>query len=569
MNQMTPEFLKKARQVFTNNAGISLLDVRAAVAGLPASTKRRDALSALDSVQRLFGRDLRTVPANWLALRILFQSQNAAQLGVSEKRFANIRSEVIKAVKSFGAGQPALTKRIALAPEWTKLLASVPQKSYGHALNRLASFCSVMGISPQNVDAETLLAFYEALVAEEVIKDPRKVLKFTTSHWNMCRNRVPGWPDIRLSSPFPSSRYMLELSEFPVSFQADIAKWRRRLLEPDALSDDGPDIVLRPITVNCQEKLLRRFATALIERRFNKVEEITSLSTLLEVETLKEGLRFFLKRANNKPTDYIRKYAWLLLSVARHHAKLPIDQVEAIKKVLGRLGHREIGMTKRNRERLAQFDEEKNFLKLLKFPEEERKRGLKIKNPYRRAKAFERALSAAILIYASVRMQNLRTIQIGKNIRYHRDACILSFDKTETKNKRPLELELPEGVAHLLQEFIQHHRPILPGSDGPYLFPGKSGGPRSHNTMRHDFETAVFKHTGLRVNPHLMRHATAMLAINDDPANLPMVAQRLGHSNLQTARNFYLGNESRPSSRVMNKILEEAANRPINRRKRS
>lgn len=562
MNQMTPEFLTKARQVFTNNAGISLLEVRGAVAGLPTSTKRRDALSALDSVQRLFGRDLRTVPANWLALRNLFQSQNAAQLGVSEKRFANIRSEVIKAVKSFGAGQPALTKRIALAPQWIKLLASVPRKSYGHALNRLASFCSVLGISPQAVGAQTLLAFHEALVAEEVIKDPRKVLKFTTSHWNMCRNRVPGWPDIRLSSPFPSCRYMLELSAFPESFQADIAKWRRRLLEPDPLSDEGPDVALRAITVNSQEKLLRRFATALIERRFKKMEDITSLSILLEVETLKEGLRFFLKRAEDKPTDYIRKYAWLLLSVARHHAKLPIDQVDTIKKVLAKLGHREIGMTKRNRERLAQFDDERNVPNLLKFPEAERKRGLKIKNPYRRAKAFERALSAAILIYASVRMQNLRTIQIDKNIRYHRGACILSFEKAETKNRRNLELELPQGVTDLLREFIQHYRPILPGSDGPYLFPGRDGGPRSHNTMRQDFQTAVYRHTGLRVNPHLMRHATAMLAINEDPANLAIVAQRLGHR-LETTRAFYLGNESRPSSRVMNKILEEARNKPL------
>ena len=224
---------------------------------------------------------------------------------------------------------------------------------------------------------------------------------------------------------------------------------------------------------------------------------------------------------------------------------MPIDQVDAIKKVLAKLGHREIGMTKRNQKRLTQFDEEQNVAKLLKFPDEERKRGLKIKNPYRRAKAFERAASAAILIYASIRMQNLRTIQMDKNIRYHRGACILSFEKAETKNRRNLELELPQGVTDLLQEYIQHYRPILPGSDGPFLFPGRDGGPRSHNTMRQDFETAIYRHTGLRVNPHLMRHATAMLAINQDPANLAMVAQRLGHR-LETTRAFYLGNESRP-----------------------
>jgi integrase len=563
MNQMTSEFLQKARKAFADNAGISLQDVRTAVASLPASIRRRDTLSALDAVRKLFGRDLGTVSADWRTLRALFQSQNAAQLGVSEKRLANIRSEVTKAVKSFGVGQPAITKRMRHAPEWTELLARVPFKSYGHALNRLASFCSIMGISPERIDAAVLLAFHEALVAEEVIKHPRKILKFTTAHWNICRRRVAGWPDTRLVSPFPSSRYRFDLNEFPAAFQADVRRWRQRLLEPDPMGDDGPDVALRLITVNSQEKRLLRFATALVKRGHKKLEEITSLGVLLQIETFKEGLRFFIERTSDRQaSEYIRKTGWLLLSIARHHAKLPPAHAEAMKKVLARLGRREPGMTKKNQQRLAQFDNEANVVKLLNFPEEERKRGLKIKNPYRRAKAFERALSAAILIYASVRMQNLRTIRMDKNIRRHRGVLILSFEETETKNKKSLELELPQGVANLLQEFVEQYRPALPGSQGPYLFPGRDGGPRSANTMSHDFNGALLKHTGLRVNPHLMRHATAMLAINQDPANLAIVAQRMGHR-IETTRQYYLGNESRPSSRVMNRILEEAAKKPL------
>jgi len=219
-------------------------------------------------------------------------------------------------------------------------------------------------------------------------------------------------------------------------------------------------------------------------------------------------------------------------------------------------------MRARNRQRLTQFDDRDNVIKLLTFPAKERERGLKITNPYRRAKFFERALSAAILIFASVRIQNLRTIQIEKNILYFRGRCILTFDGSEMKNSRPLELELPAHVASLLQEYIKEHRPLLPGANGPYLFPKTDGGPRSSGTMRSDFEIAVLKHTGLVVNPHLMRHVTAIIAISKDPANLPAVAQRLGHAGLQTSIDFYLGNESKPSSRVMNTILEEAIRNP-------
>lgn len=559
MNQMTPEFLKKALKAFTDNPGVSLKDVRDKVAALPASTRRRDTLSALDAVQKLFKKDLAAIPANWLALRNLFESHNGAQLGVTAKRYANIRSEIVQAVKTFGAGQPSLTKRVALTPEWSDLLEKVPSKRFGHALKRLASFCSIMGIAPGKVDAEMLLAFHEALVAEEVIKNPRRILKHTIAHWGMCQRQVPGWPANRLASPFPTSRYMLDLKDFPASFQKDVARWRSRLLREDLLDDEGPDTALRLITVNGEEKLLRRFATALVVKGTLKSEAITRLAVLLEIDNLKSGLRFFLDRAKGKPTGYIRKFGHLLLSVARHHAKLSEEEVEAIRKVVAKLGKKELGMTARNRLRLEQFDDPGNMAKLLNFPMEERERGLKVKNHYRRAKYFERAAAAGILIYASVRMQNLRTIQIGKNIRHANGKCILSYTEDEMKNGRSHEVELPQVIADIVQEFIRDHRARLPGSGSPYLFAGKDGGPRSHNTMRSDFETAVFKHTGLKVNPHFMRHATAMHAINEDPANLPTVSQLLGHKSMKTTQDFYLGNVSLPASRVMNEILAKAA----------
>jgi hypothetical protein len=562
MNQMTPEFQARSRAAFAGSIGLSLLDVRDKVAALPASTRRRDTLSALDAVQKLFRRDLASVQADWIVLRALFTGRNAAQLGVSPKRFANIRTEVVKAVRTLGAGRPTLTKRLPLAPAWQALLGQIPIPRYGHALNRLACFSSVMGIDPAEIGPETLLGFHEALVTEEVVKDPRRILKHTIAHWNRCGREMPGWPPIKLASPFSSSRYVLDLSNFPKIFQTDIAAWRRRLLEVDYLEGDGPEQVLRPITVNGQEKLIRRFASALIANDVLAIEHITSLAILAEPRTLKAGLKIFLQKAGGEPTEYVRKFGWLFLSIAKHHSKMPDEQIKGIRMLMNKLGKRDVGMTVRNRARLAQFDEPKNVGKMLTFPVKERERGLKVANPYRRAKYFERALSAAILIYASVRMQNLHTIQLDKNIRYHQGNCILTFDKTETKNSRPLELELPKNIAKLLHEFVKDHRPQLPGSRGQYLFPGKNGGPRSHNTMRQDFETSVLKHTGLVVNPHLMRHFTAMIAISADPANLEAVAQRLGHSTRQTCINFYLGNESKPSSRVINRILEEAMINP-------
>ena len=126
----------------------------------------------------------------------------------------------------------------------------------GIGRSRLACFCSAMGIEPSEVGSDALLGLYEALETEEVIKNPRKIVQHTIGHWNMCRRQICGWPPIKLTSPFPSKRYMLSLTQFSKIFQADLGIWCRRLLDPDVLADDGPGKALQTVTVKHQEKVI-------------------------------------------------------------------------------------------------------------------------------------------------------------------------------------------------------------------------------------------------------------------------------------------------------------------------
>ncbi|HWY63246.1 MAG TPA: tyrosine-type recombinase/integrase [Rhizomicrobium sp.] len=560
MNQLTPEFLEKSRTIFRDNLGTTLQDVRDRSDITLTRTARRDALCALDAMPKLFGRDLSAIQASWPKLRSLFASKNAAQIGISEKRYANIRSEVLRAVRAYGVLSIVLTKRLQLSPSWTRLLALVDVPDYCSALKRLACFCTAMGTEPSDANQATLLGFYEALCAEEVVKDPRVILHNTISYWNMHLRKVPGWPPQRMASPFPSTRFMRPLEGFPVSFQEDTAKWQQRLLATDILDFGGPTKALRPVTIDLQSKLLRRFASALVQNSILRMDQVQSLSVLVKFDIMKAGLKIFIGRAGGKSTGYVRQYAGLLLSIARHYCKLSPDEIKSLSTLVKRLGaKRSKGMTIRNRERLTQFDDPAKIRALLTFPEAERARGLKVCNPYRQAKYIERALSSAILLYASVRMKNLHTIRLDRNIRWNGDTCILSFDETEMKNSRPLELELPKETGQLLREYETQYRPRLAGSHGPYLFPGRNGGPRHPSAMRSEFKKAVRKHTGILVNPHLMRHITAKLAIDHDPALLPAISQRLGHASRQTAMDYYLSDDSRSSSRVLNGILKSAA----------
>jgi hypothetical protein len=54
----------------------------------------------------------------------------------------------------------------------------------------------------------------------------------------------------------------------------------------------------------------------------------------------------------------------------------------------------------------------------------------------------------------------------------------------------------------------------------------------------------ITKELGIRVTPHQFRHFAAALILEKDPANYEFVRRVLGHKNLQTTINFYVGLET-------------------------
>jgi hypothetical protein len=183
-----------------------------------------------------------------------------------------------------------------------------------------------------------------------------------------------------------------------LSFQIQLAVWKENLVDPDPMDLDQHEKALRPATVAWKINLLMRFASILVRSGKLKASEITDFSILLNLENFKAGVRAYRARFDNKQSSYVGSIATTLLGIARHQCSLEIDHLEQITAITKRLQPKKADpLTPRNRERLSQFDNPQNVVKLLAFPMEERARGLKTKNPERRAKYIERALMAALL----------------------------------------------------------------------------------------------------------------------------------------------------------------------------
>jgi integrase len=219
-------------------------------------------------------------------------------------------------------------------------------------------------------------------------------------------------------------------------------------------------------------------------------------------------------------------------------------------------------MGRRNRERLKQFDDPAAVQRVLRYPEEEFARAVRKKNPMRRAKGVERALIVSLLIFAGVRAENLRTLYLTQNIRRAGDRVFLELEADETKTHAEHTVELPRATIDLLDDFVANHRLLLPGSDGPHLFPAPDGGARHYSSIRSVISANLLKDTGVQMSPHLFRHFVAKIVAERQPELLPDVSRRLGHKSFNTTYQSYLGTETPAASRRINALLEKVNDEP-------
>lgn len=362
---------------------------------------------------------------------------------------------------------------------------------------------------------------------------------------------------------------MLGLEDFPESFQRDVAAWITRMRNPDPLDPEAPVRASRQVTLDGYVLTFRRLGSALVRDGHMELDKVTGLAVLADIETLKTALRHFVDSAQGDNLDYPAKMATQMAAVAKYHLKRDANHLRHMQAIKQKLGQkRGPKMGKRNRERLKQFDDQDAIQRVLRFPSEEYARGELKKVPMRRVKCMERALIVSLLIFAGVRAKNLRTLHLTDNIRRSGDRVFLEFTDEETKTHVEHTVELPREAIDRLDDFITNHRPLLPGSDGPYLFPSPEGGARHYSSIRTVISKNLLAETGIRMSPHLFRHFVAKIVAELHPELLPDVSRMLGHKSFNTTYQSYLGTETPAASRRISALLKEIDVSPAKKKKR-
>jgi len=525
------------------------------------SQRRRNLCSAIRALGKLMDKDLSYLPAQPGYYRKLFKELHPEHCGLSRSRIANIKSDVLFALKRVGCIEGARTYMVPFTEAWQVLWdKAVVAGRLRRDVSRMMHFCSAQSIDPGDVDDIVADRLRNAMVDESFVNDPIRTHKGILRTWNKLVDCVRDWPQVKLTISNDRDDYSIPLDQFPQSFRNEVSALVKQWEAKDILDDTGPIKPLKPRTIKSRLYRLRQAASAIVLSG-TPIEEIPSIATLVEVEAAKIILRFYLDRAHGKPTSQIHGIAVLLKTLARHWVRVDEDHLDALKALCTKVDPGIKGLTTKNRDRLRQFDDPKNTCLLLDFPFRQMNLVLSHDEGRRRdAVQAQIALAVALLLMMPVRASNLVGLHIERHIQRTRSgkkgAVHVVIPGHEVKNEEDLEFELPKEVVQLLDRYLNDYHPRLTDEPSPWLFPGRSPGEhKAVITLGEQVKAHVFKATGLHMNLHLFRHTAAKLYLDAMPGGYEVVRRLLGHKSSDTTVRFYAGMESKSASRHYDDVI--------------
>jgi len=474
-----------------------------------SKSRRRDLISALRSMAKFFDLRPGEVPANANWLRQRLRQFHPKQAGIGDKYFANVKSAILAALKLTGANNKKTAWQPPMNDAFKNLYDQIPDRLLGYKLSRFFRWCSHQNLSPDQLTDGIIEQFEQMIVNETFHKNPAKVVSNTVLTWNKMRDGIDGWPDITLYRAPSRIPWTYKLELFPDSFQREVDAWCDRLAMTDLFDEDAPVRANRPATIKHRRFQIRTMASAIV-RMGTPIDEITSLSDLASIENFQAGLQFMMDRRDGKITESMFTLATGIKAIARYHVKVDDGHLERLKRLCSKIDQQANRYRKKNKDRLAQFDDPRNLYRLMALParlmEKAQKPGPK---PRSSPLLVQSAVVIETLLFCPMRIGNLASLDIDQHLRWvgsgQKRRLSITIPGDQVKNDTPLYYELTGASADIVRRYIDEARPGLLDKPSTALFPKLNGTSKNPADLSSQIKRHILAETGLDVNAHLFR----------------------------------------------------------------
>ena len=530
-------------------------------ADLSASVKRHW-ICSLRQIAKWLDRPVEVTPARWTAIRLPVGQLHHARLGVTAKTVANHKSNVAAALRWFGKEYRVPSRGVALSAEWAVLRDGIGDRGRCARLYGLMRYCSGRILMPASVD--------DAVVADYLLyrADTTSLATGSTAHrsiaraWNASANGNPEWPAQRLTEPPVKVQEGPAWEEFPEGLRRDVDKYLAGLGKIRRGPDGKRSRPCSPKTIKTRRAELVAVARMAVKIGA-PIETLKSLAALVHPDVAEPVLDAYWENNGAEPKVYTIDLAWKLLSLARQSGldEAAIERLDDIRASLEE--HRHGGLTGKNLALIRQVLTEGIWSEVVSLPNAlmRQARADQAHAPVKAAVTAQLAVAIAILSFAPVRLDNLVSIELEKNLIKPGgpdSPFWLIFPHYDVKNRVDLNFEFDDALTTLIDEYIHEFRPTLVrGSNAAWLFPGVAGKPKTANMFSTQITERIQKATGVRMTVHQFRHACAAIYLKHHPGDYETVKRLLGHRNIQTTINFYCGLETTQANAAFGKIILE------------
>jgi integrase len=533
---------------------------------LPPQT-RRHWTTSLRQIAKALDKPLEVIPARYSAVRADLAQLHHAPAALTAKTLQNHKSNAKGALLWLAREKGIPEHGAPLTPAWDRLRTEIGDSLVRSRLSAFMRFCSANIIAPTAVDEAAVERFiaYRAQAGRPVDDAFRRLL---ARAWNANAGKVPGWPAQRLLEPPVKPAVEVPWEHFPEGLRQDVDRYLESLTRVRRNRIGQRIRPLKSSTIRTRRAELAAAARMAVKTGV-EIGALTSLSALLAPEVVEKVLDSYWQCNGDKPKLFTIDLARRFLAIAKETKCLDDAACARLDEMRQDLEeHRQGGLTDKNMAFIRQVITPGVWKRVVKLPVEMMAiaRSQQAHAPNGAAITAQLAVAIAILSVAPVRLANLTAIRLGTNLIKPGGPGFnywLVFPDYDVKNRVSLNYPFNPYVTGLIDEYVHDFRPtLLRGRNEDWLFPGQCGGAKGKISFSGQITERIYKATGLRMTVHQFRHAAGALILMRRPGEYELVRQLLGHRNVQTTINCYIGLENIRASEIFSQIVMEQMNDP-------
>jgi integrase len=552
---------KKSREPASTHAAArpaTLAEVTIAlkrVKGL-SHTRVRDLVSAVNRVSALLGNEPAAIAVDVGAISASLAGISPVGLGMTTKRFANIRSDFLAALKTSGLISPSSLRKSPVSGPWLQLFARRRGRRVEIGLSRLARYASARGLAPKDINDGVIAEFITVVREESLSPRPKGLHRQVALIWNEAA-QDPTLKLQRVTIPSFRTPKRIDWKLLPATFRQDVDNYLSWCAVSDPFAADARIRALAPRTLQLRRDEIHSAVTALVKSGVNP-SAIQSLADLVSPNNFKSILR---KRLECETSVFNHLLGKTLVQLARDWVKVDAQALVELKRLVSKMPAPVAGLSDKNKRALRQFDDPAVLRRLYSLPEMLWMEARRNKpNRLTLAKA-QVALAVAIECYTGLRLQNLIALEFETHLFMHEGARAISsveIPAHQVKNRTDLAFDIPPGLAKMLIEYRDHLAPKIIGHRPSRLFVNADGTPKNQAALSVLITTYLRRRAGVALTAHQFRHLGAKALIDAHPGGFEIVRQFLGHTSTKTTVSAYAGIDSRRAARRHQQLVEQA-----------